>query len=502
MITTPLLTALAAIAAAADTPRPNIVLIYADDLGYGDVGCYGATRIPTPNIDRVAREGLRFTSGYAPSATCTPSRYALLTGEYPWRRTGTGVLPGDAKLIIKPGRTTLASMLRDAGWRTGVVGKWHVGLGDGAVDWNREIRPCPLDIGFDRSFIMAATGDRVPCVFVRDRNVVGLDPADPIQVSYQAPFPGLPTGKTNPELLRMHPSHGHDMAIVNGISRIGYMKGGAAALWKDEDMADTFTGQAVRFIEESKDRPFFLFFALHDPHVPRVPHPRFVGKTDLGPRGDAIVQADWCAGEVLATLDRLGLASNTIVIVSSDNGPVVDDGYQDAAVKRLGDHKPWGPLRGGKYSRFEAGCRVPFIVRWPGRVKPGVSEAIVGQIDLLASFAALAGRTLRPEDAPDSQDVLAALLGETVQGRDHIIEHAGGLSLRQGNWKFIPATTGKAMRWKEDTSTETGADELDQLYDLANDLGEQSNVAARHPEVVARMKDLLEHERAAGRTRN
>jgi arylsulfatase A-like enzyme len=501
MTVLPLLAVLGAVAPAADTVRPNIVLIYADDLGYGDTGCYGATRIPTPNIDRIAREGLRFTSGYAPSSTCTPSRYALLTGEYPWRRKGTGILPGDAALIIEPGRTTLPSMLRDAGWRTGVVGKWHLGLGAGNVDWNQAIRPCPLDIGFDRSFIMAATGDRVPCVFVRDRNVVGLDPADPIQVSYKTPFPGLPTGKANPELLRMHPSHGHDMAIVNGISRIGYMKGGTAALWKDEDMADTFTGQALRFIEESKAQPFFLFFALHDPHVPRVPHPRFVGKTDLGPRGDAIVQADWCAGEVVAALDRLGLSSNTIVIVSSDNGPVVDDGYRDEAVTRLGDHKPSGPLRGGKYSRFEAGCRVPFIVRWPGRVQPGVSDAIVGQIDLLASFATLAGRTLRPEDAPDSQDVLKALLGDAPQGRDHIIEHANGLALRQGNWKYIPAAIGKAVKRQKHTDTETGDDEQGQLYDLAADPGERSNVAAQHPAVVQRLRALLDQEREAGRTR-
>ena len=278
---------------AAAQPGPNIVLIYADDLGYGDVSAYGARSVSTPNIDRLAQAGLRFTDAHSAAATCTPSRYALLTGEYAFRKPGTGVLPGNAALIIEPGRTTLASLLRSAGYSTGVVGKWHLGLGPaGGPDWNGEIKPSPNDIGFDYSFIMAATGDRVPTVYVENRRVVGLDAADPITVSYAAPVDGSATGKGNPEQLRMAPSHGHDQTIVNGISRIGYMKGGRAALWKDEDMADEFTRRAVRFIEQQKARPFFLFFALHDPHVPRVPHPRFAGKTTMGPRGDVIVETD------------------------------------------------------------------------------------------------------------------------------------------------------------------------------------------------------------------
>ncbi len=292
--------------AATTGPRPNVVLIYADDLGYGDVSAYGATRIKTPNIDRLAREGIRFTDAHATAATCTPSRYAMLTGEYAWRKPGTGILPGDAALIIEPGRPTLASVFARAGFATGVVGKWHLGLGPtGGPDWNGEIRPGPQDVGFDSAFIMAATGDRVPTVYVENRRVAGLDPADPIRVSYTEPIGDWPTGRGNPDRLTLHPSHGHDQTIVDGVSRIGYMTGGKAALWKDEDMADTFTRKATAFIEQHRAKPFFLFFAPHDPHVPRVPHPRFAGATTMGPRGDAIAQLDWSVGEVLATLDRL-----------------------------------------------------------------------------------------------------------------------------------------------------------------------------------------------------
>lgn len=474
---------------------PNIVFILADDLGYGDTGAYGGKRIPTPNIDRLGREGLRFTSGYAAAATCTPSRYALLTGEYAWRRKGTGVAPGDAAMIIEPGRTTTASILQKAGYRTGVVGKWHLGLGDGKIDWNGAIRPGPAEIGFQESFIMAATGDRVPCVFIRNGHVVGLDPADPIEVSYTKPFPGEPTGKNNPELLRMHPSHGHDMAIVNGISRIGYMKGGKSALWKDEDMADTFTGEAVQFIERHSQERFFLYFALHDPHVPRVPHPRFVGKSGLGPRGDAIVQADWCVGEVLSALDRLNLAGDTLVVFSSDNGPVVDDGYQDDAVRLLGDHTPWGPLRGGKYSKFEAGTRVPWIVRWTGRVQPGVSDAIVCQVDLPASFAALVGQPLAEGDAPDSENVLPALLGDSRTGRECLVEQGAGLALRVGPWKYIEPTKGAA--YQKLTNTELGSAPIPQLYNLDDDLGERTNTAADRPEQAEAFQERLNTIRQA-----
>jgi arylsulfatase A-like enzyme len=475
----------------AAVPRPNIVLIYADDLGFGDVGCNGARAGLTPNIDRLARSGLNFTDAHATSATCTPSRYALLTGEYPWRKRGTGVLPGDARLIIDTGRTTLAKVLKGAGYRTGVVGKWHLGLGGDALNWNGEIKPGPLEVGFDESYIMAATGDRVPCVYVRGHRVVGLDPADPIEVRYGQPIEGEPTGKDNPGLLRLRPSHGHDMAIVDGISRIGHMKGGKSALWKDEAIAETFTREAVAFIHRHKAGPFFLYFATHDIHVPRVPHARFAGRSGMGPRGDAIMEFDWSVGEVLKALDEGGLAANTLVVLTSDNGPVIDDGYRDDAVEKLGDHRPAGPYRGGKYSKFEGGTRVPFVVRWPGRVKPGISKALFSQVDFLASFAALAGVPDRDANAPDSRNHLSSLLGEDPVGRETLIEHAGGLAVRRGKWKFIPPSNGP--RKNVPTNSELGNDPAPQLYDLDADPGETRNVAGEHPDILDRVrKDLTE----------
>jgi arylsulfatase A-like enzyme len=277
------------------------------------------------------------------------------------------------------------------------------------------------------------------------------------------------------------------------------MTGGKAALWKDEDMADVFTSKAVQFIEQRKAQPFFLFFALHDPHVPRVPHPRFVGKSGMGPRGDAILQADWCVGEVLKKLDQLKLARNTIVIFTSDNGPVVDDGYKDDAVEKLGKHKPAGPLRGGKYSNFEAGTRVPFIVRWPAQVKRGVSNALVSQVDFLASFAAFTKQNLAQADAPDSYSVMNALLGKDKTGREHLVEQATSLSLRIGNWKYIEPNRGAKI--SAYTNVEMGHDPNGQLYDLASDLGETRNVAAQHPDKVKAMSERLQKIRQDGRSR-
>ena len=476
--------------------KPNILLIYADDLGFGDVSCYGATRIATPNIDKVAREGLRFTDAHCTSSTCTPSRYAMLTGEYAWRKRGTGVLPGDAPLIIEPGRTTIATILKGAGYTTGIVGKWHLGLGQGGLDWNGDIKPGPLELGFDYCFLMPATGDRVPCVYVENHRVIGLETGDPLKVSFSEYIGDEPTGKDHPELLKLHPSQGHNQTIVNGISRIGYMSGGKAARWSDEDMADTYVKRATAFIEQHKDAPFFLELATHDIHVPRVPHARFAGKSGLGARGDVILEFDWCVGEMLAVLEKHALAEKTLVIISSDNGPVVDDGYRDGAKEKLGDHKPAGPLRGGKYSIFEGGTRVPFLVRWPGRVKPGVSEALISQVDFPATFAALTGQTFDGKTAPDSQNMLPALLGDSKTGRAQFVEHSGGIAIRSGTWKFIPQRPG--VKRSPFTDTELGNDPESQLYDLSTDLGETKNIAGGHAEKVRELSAQLAAERAKG----
>ncbi len=475
------------------SPKPNIVFIYADDLGYGDVSSYGATKIQTPNIDRLAKAGLRFTNAHSSAATCTPSRYSLMTGEYAWRKKGTGVLPGDARLIIQPGRKTLASMLQKAGYKTGVVGKWHLGLGEGDLDWNHDIKPGPSEVGFDYSFLLPATGDRVPCVYVENNRVINLDPNDPIKVDYTKKIGSDPTGKENPGLLKYNISHGHDMTIVNGISRIGFMTGGNSARWIDEEMADMFVRKSDAFIEQNKAKPFFLYFSTHDIHVPRMPHSRFVGKSGLGRRGDAILQFDWTVGQILNTLDRLKLSENTIFILSSDNGPVVDDGYNDGAVENLNGHTPSGKLRGGKYSAFEAGTRVPFIVRWPQKIKPGISDALICQIDFLASFASFTKQNLSGNEAPDSVNIMDALLGKSKKGREYLIEQAGTLSVLQGNWKYIEPS--KGQKYNTLTNTETGNDTQEQLYDLSKDFGEKNNLASQNPQKLAELKAILLKER-------
>lgn len=477
---------------------PNIVMIYVDDLGYGDLGCTGAKAVATPHIDRLAEEGCRFTDSHSAAATCTPSRYALLTGEYAWRRKGTGIAPGDASSIISPDRVTLATILQRAGYRTAVVGKWHLGLGSGELDWNRPITPSPLDLGFDESFIIPATGDRVPCVYVEGRQVVGLDREDPIRVSFSGPLDDQPTGQNNPELLKLKWDHGHNATIVNGISRIGFMSGGRRARWVDEDMADVLTGRARKFIEQHvsnhHQQPFFLFFSTHDVHVPRVPHPRFAGRSSLGARGDVIAQLDWCVGQLLETLEQHRLSQDTLVILTSDNGPVLNDGYQDQAAERNGEHRPAGGFRGGKYSSFEAGTRVPMLVRWPARIPARtVSDALFCQIDFLGTLAALTEEAVPDGCGPDSRNQLAALLGEDRHGREHVVLQAGSLAIRQGRWKLIEPAKGPAVN--RQVNIETGNLSQVQLYDLAADPGETENLAAAEPARVAELQQLLERVR-------
>lgn len=464
--------------------KPNIIIINLDDLGYGDMGAYGGTGVKTPNMDKLANGGVRFTNGYATSSTCTPSRFALVTGVYPWRNKDAKILPGTAPLLIDTAQITIPKVLKKAGYATGIVGKWHMGLGNGNTDWNKKIKPGPNEVGFDYSYIMAATQDRVPTVYIENNYVVGLDPKDPIEVSYEQNFNGEPTGKENPELLKMKWHHGHDQSIVNGISRIGYMKGGAKAKWIDEDMADVFLAKALQFVSDHKSKPFFLYYTMHQPHVPRTPNPRFEGSTGMGPRGDAIAEADWCLGELLKTLEKESLLENTLIVFTSDNGPVVNDGYEDDAVEKLGQHKPSGPLRGGKYSLYEAGFRVPLITYWKGQIKPMVSDAVVCQLDLLTSLANLVGEDVK---GLDSQNHLNTFLGKNKKGRTELIlEASSRTALRQGDWVLIPPYDGPAVN--KMVNIELGNSKEYQLFNLKSDLAQVHNVAQSQP---AKLKQMI-----------
>ena len=490
--------------AASAPAKPNIVLILADDMGYGDLGCYGATKIKTPNLDRLAAEGLRFTQGYAPSSTCTPSRFSLLTGEYAWRQKDrkNSILDGDAPLCIEPGRVTLPAILHKAGYQTGIVGKWHLGLGDGVtpVNFNTEIKPGPLEVGFDYCYIIPATVDRVPSVWIENHRVVGLDPVDPITVSYVTNISDEPTGLAHPELLKQKADKQHSDTIINGISRIGFMKGGKSARFIDEELATTVVNQSVKFIEQHKDAPFFLEAALFEPHVPRVAGKSFIGASGCGIRGDVIAQIDWETGEIMAALKRLNLETNTLVILSSDNGAILFDGYFDHSFEDLNGHKPTGGLRGWKYLVFEGGCRVPFIAHWPARIKPHVSDQMINLVDLLATFASMTGQKVSKEIAPDSLDLSAVFLETTTnQLRGNTVLHGVSdmLALRLGDWKYIPANPNAKA-----TGMGQGANAADtrftgnritkpMLFNLATDPGEKTNLFAEYPDKAAELQTRL-----------
>lgn len=463
---------------------PNVIVILADDLGFGDVSAYGSKTISTPNIDRLANEGVCFTNGYATSATSTPSRYALMTGMYPWKNKNAKILSGNAPLIINENQYTLPKMMQSAGYATGAIGKWHLGMGNGNVDWNKTVKPGANEIGFQYSCLIAATNDRVPTVYVENGNVVGLDPEDPIYVNYDKNFDGEPTALSNPEMLKMQWAHGHNNSIVNGIPRIGYMKGGKAALWKDEDMADYFLAKVKNYVTEHKKEPFFLYYGLHQPHVPRVPNQRFAGRTSMGPRGDAIIEADWCVGELLAHLEKEGILENTIIIFSSDNGPVLNDGYKDKAEELLGAHKPAGGLRGGKYSLFDGGTHVPFFVYWKGHINPVKSNALICHMDIMASLAKLLNINL--PDKIDGEAHLDALLGKSLKARrDLVVEAQGRLAYRNGDWVMLPPYRGPE---KNLTGNELGNLGEYGLYNLSVDFGQTKNLATEYPEIMDSMQ--------------
>ncbi|MDF7822512.1 arylsulfatase [Pontiellaceae bacterium B12227] len=484
--------------------RPNVIIIYGDDVGYGDVGAYGSKMIPTPNIDRLAAEGIRFTDGHCAAATCSPSRYSMLTGIHGFR-DGVSILPPNAPLSISTEILTLPKLFQQAGYTTGVVGKWHLGIGakDVPTDWNGDVKPGPLEIGFNKSFLLPSTNDRVPCVYLDGHRVVNLDPNDPLFVERKLPAirkhkgsTQYPDAKKNPEAMTYYKStHGHNNSVIGGIGRIGFMAGGKSALWNDETMADKFVEQAKKFIAESKDEPFFLYFASQDIHVPRAPHPRFQGKTELGYRGDAMVQFDWSTGEIMKTLEENGLTDNTIVIFSSDNGPVYDDGYDDGTTVKTSEkdvdrgHDGSGIYRGGKYQIYEGGTRVPFIIRWPARIKPGVSDALVNQIDFISSFAALLKLDVPADEAKDSRNTLDAFLGSDQVGLPFMLEEAlrNGRALRIGDWKYLGEGTAR--------NKPKGAE----LYNLENDPSEQKNIIKDHPEKAEAMaKQMAELINAPG----
>ena len=483
-----------------DKATPNVLLILVDDLGLGDLSCQYAKDLSTPNIDRIFETGVRLDNFYANSSVSSPSRAALLTGRFPAMVGVPGVIRPSVDQnwgYFDPSAVTMPEVLKNGGYRTALIGKWHLGLGDetGAQDWNDVVKPNPADIGFDYSYIMAATADRTPCMFMENGKGVGLDPNDPVYVSYEKNFLGEPTGKDNPELLRLHPSHGHDQSIVNGISRIGYMKGGEKARWRDEDIADSIVNHAIRFLERNKDadEPFFLYLATNDIHVPRVPHERFVGKSGLGARGDALLSFDWSVGQVMEALKRLGMDENTIVILSSDNGAVIDDGYKDQAVELLGEHKATGVYRGGKYSIYEGGTRVPCLLRWKGKVAPGVSEQLMSQVDWFASFAEMLGINIPQGGAPDSKNYLDSWMHVDEKGRDFLVEQnlQNNLAITDGEWKYIPAAKGPAMN--RQTNTELGNQfPKAQLYHLTNDPGEKNNLVDEHPEQAEKLAIELE----------
>jgi arylsulfatase A len=499
---------LAALAPLLAAEKPNVIVIMADDLGYGDISANGATALKTPNIDRLAAEGLRFTSGYCSASTCTPTRYSFLTGSYAFRRKGTGVAPPNGHLVVPSGTFTIADIAKAAGYKTAVIGKWHLGLGaEGkGPDWNGVIAPGPRELGFDYNFLLPTTNDRVPQVYVENDRVLNLDPKDPLWVGDKKPAGDHPTGQSHRETLKMDWSHGHNATIHNGISRIGFYTGGTAARFRDEDLGDKWIEKANTWIEAHRAQPFFLFFASHDLHVPRMPHERFQGTTKLGFRGDSIAEFDWSVGELMKTLDRLGLAEKTLIVLCSDNGPVMDDGYKDGALEQRGDHRAGGPYRGGKYSVYEGGTRTPFITRWKGRIQPGVSAEVVSTIDLAASLAALTGTALPADACGDSIDVSGALLGQPgAKGRDHYVQQdnggTGNFGFRVGNWKLVRYETKFANNEiVEQPLQRTPAPQF-QLFDLAKDPGEKTDVFAKNPEVGENLKARLAAIVAATRSR-
>lgn len=462
---------------------PNVVLILADDLGWGDVRANNpGSSIPTPHFDRLAAEGLLFTDAHSPSGVCTPTRYGVLTGRYCWRsRLKSGVLGGYSTPLLDPGQPTLGTLFQDAGYATAAVGKWHLGMalpllsddvqttpwaGDPGIDFAGTISDGPTHHGFDRYFGVTASLDMAPYVYVRDDHFEALPTA-------QQP------GQRFPDFVRQGPR---------------------SIDFRLENVLDDLAREAVSFIEEAAagEAPFFLYMPLTAPHKPTTPHPHFVGRTELGPYGDFIHQTDWTLGRVLRALDETGAAANTLVVVTSDNGSYMytrdqrPDHVEDEGVQafRPEHHRANGPWRGTKADVYEAGHRVPFVVRWPGRVAAGTRSAEpICHVDLYATFAAAAGLEVVEGAAEDSHDLSSLLEGAAGATRGGpVVHHSGNgtFALRDGRWKAI-FCTGSGGREQPKGRPFDGV----RLFDMHLDGGETRDLAAEQPEIVERMTAAL-----------
>ena len=487
-----ILTLTASLSVAADPP--NVVVIFADDLGYGDLGCYGATKVKTPNLDRLAAEGRRFVDAHSASAVCTPSRYALLTGEYPHRRNLSKPVFLKTGLVVDTNQQTIATVMKDAGYATACIGKWHLGFGQAAPDWNGELKPGPLELGFDYYFGVPVVNSHPPFVYVENHRVVGLVPDDPFVFGKQA------NTRVFPEKMGMTQIGGADAAH---------------ALYDDEAVGTTLAGKAVDWLKARGKKPFFLYLATTNIHHPFTPAPRFQGTSQCGPYGDFIHELDWITGEVMSTLEKQGVADNTLVIFTSDNGGMFNVGGQNAWDD---GHRLNGDLLGFKFSAWEGGHRVPFIARWPGRIEAGsVSDQLVSNIDMIATLASLTGGQLIQGQGRDSVNILPALTGNpTTPIRDHIVlapSKPTHLAIRKGKWIYIGAQGGggftaakrgahafggpAAITYAGYTNSdiENGKIKQDappaQLYDLENDVQQTRNLFRERPEVVKELKTLL-----------
>lgn len=510
---TPLLTAAslltlgAASLHAQTAQRPNVLFILADDLGYGDLSCYGGNA-PTPNIDRLAAQGTRFSNAHAVASTSTPSRYGMLTGCYPFRRRGTDVAAGNAGMIIRPEQYTVADVFRSAGYRTAAIGKWHLGLGSRTArqDWNGLLDQTPADLGFDYHYLMAATADRVPCVFIEQGRVAQWDASAPIEVSYDwgHPFPGEPLGSTHPELLTKQsvarPRHGHSerhrahrlhaRRRTGPLVRRRYSRLPAPPRHR---LAGSGRTQGHRRLSGGASALLHVF--RHQRRTRAATTPRALSRPQPhGTAREAILQLDYTVGRLCAALDSLGLRDNTLIILTSDNGPVLDDGYADQAEELVGTHKPGGPFRGGKYSAYEAGNAVPFIVSGAGAKQGKVSDALVSLIDLPASMAELTGTDIPQGQAADSRASLPTWLGRSRRPADFHVSMAANRSLeiRTQRWKYIEPSEG-GIDWGP--HIESGYASQPQLYDLRRSLWEQDNVADRRPKVLRQMQQMLKEVR-------